>query len=79
MTSVASQPHVTKASSTNQVRTVLLTAVAYFMVTLDALVVVTALPSIHREFRRRHRDTSMDGERVHDRVRRRHPDRVCAR
>ena len=29
--------------------TVLLTSVAYFMVTLDALVVVTALPSIHRE------------------------------
>ena len=28
--------------------TILLTAVAYFMVTLDALVVVTALPSIHR-------------------------------
>jgi EmrB/QacA subfamily drug resistance transporter len=28
--------------------TVLLTAVAYFMVVLDALVVVTALPSIHR-------------------------------
>jgi MFS family permease len=27
---------------------VFLTAVAYFMVTLDALVVVTALPSIHR-------------------------------
>ncbi len=30
--------------------TVLLTAVAYFMVTLDALVVVTALPSIQRTF-----------------------------
>ena len=29
--------------------TVLLTSVAYFMVTLDALVVVTALPSIHRQ------------------------------
>ena len=29
--------------------TVLLTAVAYFMVTLDSLVVVTALPSIHRD------------------------------
>jgi MFS family permease len=27
---------------------VLLTAVAYFMVTLDTLVVVTALPSIHK-------------------------------
>ena len=50
MTSVASQPHTTKASSARQVRTVLLTAVAYFMVTLDALVVVTALPSIHKSF-----------------------------
>src|ERR1700681_2257473 len=30
------------------VLTVLLTSVAYFMVALDALVVVTALPSIHR-------------------------------
>lgn len=30
--------------------TVLLIASAYFMVTLDALVVVTALPSIHRQF-----------------------------
>jgi EmrB/QacA subfamily drug resistance transporter len=29
--------------------TVLLTSVAYFMVTLDALVVVTALPSMHRD------------------------------
>ena len=29
--------------------TVLLTSVAYFMVTLDALVVVTALPAIHRQ------------------------------
>ena len=28
--------------------TVLLTSVAYFMVALDALVVVTALPSMHR-------------------------------
>ena len=32
-----------------RVVTVLLTSVAYFMVTLDALVVVTALPSIHRQ------------------------------
>jgi EmrB/QacA subfamily drug resistance transporter len=32
-----------------RVLTVLLTSVAYFMVTLDALVVVTALPSIHRD------------------------------
>ena len=29
--------------------TIALTALAYFMVTLDALVVVTALPSIHRD------------------------------
>ena len=29
--------------------TVLLTSVAYFMVALDTLVVVTALPSIHRD------------------------------
>ena len=29
--------------------TVVLTSIAYFMVTLDALVVVTALPSIHRD------------------------------
>ena len=50
MTPVASQSHTTGASSTSQVRTVLLTAVAYFMVTLDALVVVTALPSIHKSF-----------------------------
>jgi EmrB/QacA subfamily drug resistance transporter len=34
--------------ATRQAMTVLVTAVAYFMVTLDALVVVTALPSIHR-------------------------------
>jgi EmrB/QacA subfamily drug resistance transporter len=35
-------------SHSSQGMTILLTAVAYFMVTLDALVVVTALPSIHR-------------------------------
>jgi MFS family permease len=35
-------------TAASPVLTVLLTAVAYFMVTLDALVVVTALPSIHR-------------------------------
>ena len=32
-----------------RVLTVLLTSVAYFMVALDTLVVVTALPSIHRD------------------------------
>jgi EmrB/QacA subfamily drug resistance transporter len=50
VTRVNSQPHTTEVPSTSQVRTVLLTAVAYFMVTLDALVVVTALPSIHKSF-----------------------------
>jgi MFS family permease len=38
-----------KAPPPGRALTVLLTSVAYFMVTLDALVVVTALPSIHRE------------------------------
>jgi EmrB/QacA subfamily drug resistance transporter len=38
-----------KAPAPGRALTVLLTSVAYFMVTLDALVVVTALPSIHRE------------------------------
>ena len=32
-----------------------------------------------QELRRRHRDAAVDGERVHDRLRRRHPDRGCAR
>ena len=36
------------ASSSRQALTLALTAVAFFMVVLDALVVVTALPSIHR-------------------------------
>ena len=35
--------------SAGQALTVILTSVAYFMVTLDALVVVTALPAIHRQ------------------------------
>ncbi len=35
--------------TSGRISIVLLTAVAYFMVTLDALVVVTALPSIHRD------------------------------
>jgi EmrB/QacA subfamily drug resistance transporter len=45
-------PARTAPSSTgipSRTLTVLLTSVAYFMVTLDALVVVTALPSIHRQ------------------------------
>jgi EmrB/QacA subfamily drug resistance transporter len=37
------------AAPSGRALTVLLTSVAYFMVTLDALVVVTALPSIHRD------------------------------
>jgi EmrB/QacA subfamily drug resistance transporter len=37
-----------RTRSSGQVLTVALTAVAFFMVVLDALVVVTALPSIHR-------------------------------
>jgi MFS family permease len=35
--------------ASGKVLTVLLTSVAYFMVALDTLVVVTALPSIHRD------------------------------
>jgi EmrB/QacA subfamily drug resistance transporter len=50
MTTTTSQSVSTKPSATKPVTTVLLTAVAYFMVTLDTLVVVTALPSIHRSF-----------------------------
>jgi EmrB/QacA subfamily drug resistance transporter len=44
MTTILQRPQ----PASSQRSTVLLTAVAYFMVTLDALVVVTALPSIHR-------------------------------
>jgi EmrB/QacA subfamily drug resistance transporter len=44
MTTILQRPQSTSSHAT----TVLLTTVAYFMVTLDALVVVTALPSIHR-------------------------------
>ncbi len=36
------------AAPPRQVLTIALTSVAFFMVVLDALVVVTALPSIHR-------------------------------
>ena len=36
------------ASPARQATTLAVTAVAFFMVVLDALVVVTALPSIHR-------------------------------
>src|SRR5580704_14955352 len=50
VTSIAMRPRRTTSPSNSQVTTVLLTAVAYFMVTLDALVVVTALPSIHKSF-----------------------------
>jgi EmrB/QacA subfamily drug resistance transporter len=37
------------ANQSNRVLTVLLTTVAYFMLALDTLVVITALPSIHRD------------------------------
>ena len=50
MATMASQQPSTKASLTKPATTVLLTTVAYFMVALDGLVVVTALPSIHRNF-----------------------------
>ena len=36
------------AAPSRQTLTIALTSVAFFMVVLDALVVVTALPSIHR-------------------------------
>ena len=49
MTTTASQSP-SGTASTRPGTTMLLTAVAYFMVTLDTLVVVTALPSIHRSF-----------------------------
>jgi EmrB/QacA subfamily drug resistance transporter len=42
----AGQP---ESAASARVLTVLLTSVAYFMVALDTLVVVTALPSIHRD------------------------------
>jgi EmrB/QacA subfamily drug resistance transporter len=51
MIGLEAKPAFTEESGpdrSGQVLTVLLTSVAYFMVTLDALVVVTALPSIHR-------------------------------
>ena len=50
MTTGLSQRIDKKSPATSQGLTILLTAVAYFMVTLDALVVVTALPSIHKSF-----------------------------
>ena len=79
MNTTASQPTSTKASSTKSGTTVLLTAVAYFMVTLDTLVVVTALPSIHRSFGGGIATLQWTVERVHDRVRRGHLDRGRAR
>jgi EmrB/QacA subfamily drug resistance transporter len=46
---MTTETHIRPATgSSRQTLTVLLTSVANFMVTLDALVVVTALPSIHR-------------------------------
>jgi EmrB/QacA subfamily drug resistance transporter len=49
MISTETQDAPAQGTSNPQALTVLLTAVAYFMVALDALVVVTALPSIHRD------------------------------
>ena len=49
MTTTTTMQHSTSdRSASRQVMTILVTSVAYFMVMLDALVVVTALPSIHR-------------------------------
>jgi EmrB/QacA subfamily drug resistance transporter len=45
----ASEARRLDADASGRVLTVLLTSVAYFMVALDTLVVVTALPSIHRD------------------------------
>jgi EmrB/QacA subfamily drug resistance transporter len=42
-------PSGSQRPGSSRALTVTLTSVAYFMVTLDALVVVTALPSIHRD------------------------------
>jgi EmrB/QacA subfamily drug resistance transporter len=42
-------PKPPERAGSGRVLTVLLTSVAYFMVALDTLVVVTALPSIHRD------------------------------
>jgi len=46
---IPAQTAPASAGTPSRTLTVLLTSVAYFMVTLDALVVVTALPSIHRQ------------------------------
>ncbi len=46
---IPAQTASASAGAPSRTLTVLLTSVAYFMVTLDALVVVTALPSIHRQ------------------------------
>jgi len=49
ITAAAARAQRTGPGPSGRVLTVLLTSVAYFMVALDTLVVVTALPSIHRE------------------------------
>jgi EmrB/QacA subfamily drug resistance transporter len=49
-TKTAVTAHRDAAPAAMPALTVLLVSLAYFMVTLDALVVVTALPSIHRQF-----------------------------
>ena len=54
MTELRTRPEVAASSDrpagSMSALTVVLVCLAYFMVTLDALVVVTALPSIHRQF-----------------------------
>src|SRR5580704_13184794 len=47
-TMAASSAVTTRTTPSRQALTIALTSVAFFMVVLDALVVVTALPSIHR-------------------------------
>ncbi len=59
----------TAATPTSRPVTVLLTSVAYFMVTLDALVVVTALPAIHRQLGGGVATPPVDGQRVRDGLR----------
>jgi EmrB/QacA subfamily drug resistance transporter len=49
ITSQIGRPTESGVEPSRRALTVVLTSVAYFMVTLDALVVVTALPSIHRD------------------------------
>ncbi|HYB48417.1 MAG TPA: MFS transporter, partial [Streptosporangiaceae bacterium] len=49
LTQAAGRARQRASGPSTRILTVLLTSVAYFMVALDTLVVVTALPSIHRD------------------------------